>query len=192
MQLTDEQTRAVDLFRTSRSLKVHAFAGAGKTSTLTAMARTTRRRGLYLAFNKAIADEARGKFPDTVDCRTTHSIAFRAVPDAFRGNTAKLTWALQANHVVQLLGLSEIAVGGMALKPRSMASIAIKTVQRFCQSGSAGVPPPPSRRLHPSCLPLPRSSPPLIQVGLKVLVRDPAVSRSRPRPLGPRRSHQTS
>ena len=83
MELTSEQAHAVDLFKTSQLLKISAFAGTGKTSTLTAVAKSTSRRGLYLAFNKSIAEEARAKFPNSVDCRTTHSLALRTVPDAF-------------------------------------------------------------------------------------------------------------
>lgn len=135
MKLTDEQLSAVDRFRSSKTLKISAFAGAGKTSTLTAIAKSTSDSGLYLAFNKSIAAEAKTKFPGSVDCRTTHSLAFRAVPRSYRGNEAKLTSSLQNNHIVQLLNIEEIAVGGVTLKPRSLAHLTAKSVQRFCQSG---------------------------------------------------------
>ena len=139
MELTSEQAHAVDLFKTSQLLKISAFAGTGKTSTLTAVAKSTSRRGLYLAFNKSIAEEARAKFPNSVDCRTTHSIALRTVPDAFRGNTTKLMGALQGNHIARLLSIQEIAVGGVTLKPRSLGYLTARTVQRFCQSGDDAI-----------------------------------------------------
>lgn len=135
MKLTDEQALAVDRFGTSKSLKISAFAGTGKTSTLTAVARSTPNRGLYLAFNKSIAEEAKAKFPQTVDCRTTHSLALRAVPSSLRGNTEKLMGSLQGNNIARLLEIEEIAVGGVTLKPRSLGFITAKTIQRFCQSG---------------------------------------------------------
>lgn len=135
MKLTDEQAQAVDLFKRSSSLKISAFAGTGKTSTLTALAETTSKSGIYLAFNKSIATEAKAKFPRSVDCKTTHSLAFRAVPDAYRGNISKLTQSLHGNFVAQLLSIEEIAVGGITLKPRSLGFLTAKTVQRFCQSG---------------------------------------------------------
>jgi hypothetical protein len=135
MQLTSEQAHAVELFRTSQSLKISAFAGTGKTSTLSAVARSSTEQGLYLAFNKSIADEARSKFPRSVDCRTTHSLAMRAVPDAFRSNNQKLTGPLQGNFVARLLGIQELSVGGVTLPPRSLGYLTAKTVQRFCQSG---------------------------------------------------------
>lgn len=135
MNLTDEQSNAVDLFKTSQSLKISAFAGTGKTSTLTEVAKSTSKSGLYLAFNRSIADEAKAKFPQSVDCKTTHSLAFRAVPDAYRGNSAKLTQSLRGNHVAQLLNIEEIAAGGITLKPRSLGFLTVKTVEKFCQSG---------------------------------------------------------
>lgn len=139
MELTSEQAHAVDLFKTSQLLKISAFAGTGKTSTLTAVAKSTSRRGLYLAFNKSIADEARAKFPNSVDCRTTHSLALRTVPDAFRGNAGKLMGTLQGNHIARLLGIEEVAVGGITLKPRSLGYLTARTVQRFCHSGDKEV-----------------------------------------------------
>ena len=71
MGLTEEQEKAVELFKTSSSLKISAFAGTGKTTTLTALGKSTSKSGLYLAFNKSIATDAKKKFPRTVDCRTT-------------------------------------------------------------------------------------------------------------------------
>jgi hypothetical protein len=46
------------------AVKVKAYAGAGKTSTLRMAAELRPRRGLYLAFNKEIANEAARKFPE--------------------------------------------------------------------------------------------------------------------------------
>ena len=83
MRATAEQERAVELFRTGKSLKITAFAGAGKTSTLRLLAEANRKRGVYLAFNKKIAAEAKDKFPANVDCRTTHSMAWRAIRDTY-------------------------------------------------------------------------------------------------------------
>lgn len=139
MPLTDEQANAVDLFKSSRSLKIAAFAGTGKTTTLTELAKSTRNAGLYLAFNKVVAAEARSKFPETVDCRTTHSIAFRAAPGAFSRESGKLTDAVQGNRVSQVLGLEELAFEGVTIKPRSLGYLVTKTVQRFCQSGSGRI-----------------------------------------------------
>src|ERR1700731_1501843 len=52
---TEEQQRARDAFTAGGDLAVVAGAGTGKTTTLVLMAESTRKTGLYLAFNKAIA-----------------------------------------------------------------------------------------------------------------------------------------
>ena len=57
-KLTNEQVQAVNYFKSKETLKVNAFAGAGKTSTLVEMAKSSKHSGLYLAFNKKIATDA--------------------------------------------------------------------------------------------------------------------------------------
>lgn len=66
--------------RPTESFKVVAGAGCGKTSTLVAYSEEwAEYRGLYLAFNAAIAREARGRFGRQVDARTAHSYAYAAL-----------------------------------------------------------------------------------------------------------------
>ena len=102
MPLTEEQQ--VVVHSRSEALKVVAFAGAGKTSTLRAYAQARpERRMLYLAFNNAIAREAAGRFTPNVTCLTTHSLAFRAVGHTYRH---KLANNVRANQAAQALGLN--------------------------------------------------------------------------------------
>ena len=72
MKLTPEQQAILDRPPTT-TIKVAAGAGCGKTSTLIEYGRRWPARGLYLAFNKSIADEARRKFPASIETRTAHS-----------------------------------------------------------------------------------------------------------------------
>ncbi len=85
---TDEQLQALDMALVGNSFKIVAYAGAGKTSTLRLISENRQGRGLYLAFNKAIATEAQSKFPPNVRCQTFHSLAFRHVS---RDITAKVS-----------------------------------------------------------------------------------------------------
>ncbi len=88
LQPTYEQALAIDNARLGQSFKVIAYAGTGKTTTLQMMSNAMpERRGMYLAFNKAIANEAQSKFHHNVNCRTFHSLAYRSVP---RGVTDKV------------------------------------------------------------------------------------------------------
>lgn len=83
--LSDEQRRAVDLATGGHDGAIVARAGSGKTYTLRAVAqRTAPRPTVLLAFNRAIAAEARGSFPAHVRTTTMHALAFRSVvaPDA--------------------------------------------------------------------------------------------------------------
>ncbi|WP_294390841.1 UvrD-helicase domain-containing protein [uncultured Sphingomonas sp.] len=73
---TDEQQAILDRPPTG-TVKVLAGAGCGKTSTLVAYGNRWPGRGLYLAFNTAIAQEAARKFPPHIEARTAHSFAYR-------------------------------------------------------------------------------------------------------------------
>jgi len=73
---TEEQQEILKAFKDTRMLKVNAYAGTGKSSTLQLLANANQQDSLYIAFNKSIATEAKSKFPSHVECRTTHSLAF--------------------------------------------------------------------------------------------------------------------
>lgn len=97
MQLTEEQQRIiayVKQMKRGERLKVEAKAGSGKTSTLVEVARANPdKRFLYLAFNKAIVNEAKGKFPKNVVVKTTHSLAY-----------GKIVTPLQKQHRFRVQG----------------------------------------------------------------------------------------
>lgn len=77
---TAEQLTALESYATGEDLIIEAGAGAGKSSTLRLLAESTpERRGQYLAFNRALVDDARGAFPSHVNVATVHSLAFRAL-----------------------------------------------------------------------------------------------------------------
>jgi superfamily I DNA/RNA helicase len=85
MKLTDEQAEikeGVAELKPGENLKVIAFAGAGKTTTLKACAEGRNDRGIYLAFNSSIAKEAKEKLGHT-KClaKTMHGLAFGVMRD---------------------------------------------------------------------------------------------------------------
>ena len=82
MKPTPEQQAAIETVPNGKNIKLNAFAGSGKTSTLIMMAEVlSNKRGIYLAFNKGIAKEANSKMPRNVEARTFHSMAYRAMPN---------------------------------------------------------------------------------------------------------------
>lgn len=75
---TSEQQAAIDAFRIRGDMVLEAGAGTGKTSTLKLLAaELPMKRGLYLAYNSAIAREAKGSFPSSVETMTAHSLGYR-------------------------------------------------------------------------------------------------------------------
>ncbi len=80
---TYEQATAIDNARLGKSFKVIAYAGTGKTTTLQMISDAMpERRGMYLAFNKAIAAEAQKSISSK--CRLSH---------------LPLTWPIAVFHV---------------------------------------------------------------------------------------------
>jgi len=79
IQITNEQKEIINAdLSPGETLKIMAFAGTGKTTTLVEY--TKKRPGmrfLYIAFNKSVQLEAAQKFPRNVTARTTHALAFR-------------------------------------------------------------------------------------------------------------------
>jgi superfamily I DNA/RNA helicase len=132
---TDEQLQALAHFKFERPLKITAFAGAGKTTTLELLARSRRARGAYLAFNKSIAKEASQRFPRTTDCRTTHSIAWQAVKPARRFSSGKMKDRLYPKQLAEVLELKDVRFGPkLRLGAVHQAHLLLRTLRNFSQS----------------------------------------------------------
>ena len=76
---TEEQQAIVYLALKGEDVVINAYAGAAKTTTCAMIAKAVVKPSLYLAFNKAMAEEAKQKMPSHVECRTWHSIAYQEV-----------------------------------------------------------------------------------------------------------------
>ena len=133
---TQQQEEAVDAFLKGGSLKINAYAGTGKTSTLELLSRATKNRGQYLAFNRAIKDDATEKFPSNVNCSTTHGLAFKATHSKYKSKDKKMTGKVNAHKLVELLNLQEdwTVDDKFVLKPISQGSIILRTLRNFMQS----------------------------------------------------------
>jgi len=133
---TAEQRLAVEKFLTNQSLKINAFAGTGKTTTLRAMGESTQRRGMYLAFNRSVADYASRLFPANVECRTIHSLAFRQIKSDFKSEE-KLIGSSNRNQVANLLSVRELQIGALSIPDRQLASLIQATLKVFLHSSDA-------------------------------------------------------
>ncbi|KAK2506143.1 hypothetical protein MC885_019758, partial [Smutsia gigantea] len=78
IQLTHEQQLILShKMEPLQVVKIMAFAGTGKTSTLVKYAeKWSQSRFLYVTFNKSIAKQAELVFPSNVICKTFHSMAY--------------------------------------------------------------------------------------------------------------------
>jgi hypothetical protein len=135
-QPTFEQQQAFRLFNTLQDLKINAFAGAGKTSTLYFMAANTDRTGLYLAFNRSIVTDAKNKFPRDFHCRTIHALAMSANAAIYNNMPGKLTNSMNGNAVTMILGL-QLKIDltkEFSLTPRSQGFLVLETIKKFMQS----------------------------------------------------------
>lgn len=137
-QLTGEQELIVDAATSpAEKVVVEALAGTGKTSTLVEVAlRQPRVPALYLAFNKSVQLEAERRFPDWVDCRTAHSVAFHAVgkpyADRLPGNSGQSR--LSGQQVARLLKVRPALLDTGTLNPVLLARAAQATVNNFVKS----------------------------------------------------------
>ncbi|MGW6308998.1 UvrD-helicase domain-containing protein [Streptomyces niveus] len=133
MNPTDEQAAAADAFTTGEHLALQAGAGTGKTSTLVLLATRTKRRGRYIAFNKAIAQDAAARFPATVTCRTAHSLAYAATG---RHYTRRLNGPRQAGWKTgRDLGITKaVRIGERDVSHKALSHAVLRTVTHYCHS----------------------------------------------------------
>lgn len=132
---TPEQRLAAELFLSGKSLAIEAGAGTGKTSTLIYLAESTPRHGYYIAFNKAIVDEARSRFPETVTCSTAHALAVRQAPAAVR--EALNRNRIWSRDIARILNTQpfwyQAGAEKRVLQPVKVAALAVAAVASFCK-----------------------------------------------------------
>jgi hypothetical protein len=142
---TPEQQAALDAFATGENMVIEAGAGTGKTSTLRLLAESTDRKGLYIAYNKAIQLDASKDFPESCQCKTAHSLAYGGMMRMTNGKA--LINRLKAPRVTskQAVSILGIPAGGFQIAPDHniaawiIARSAMDTVSNFCNSGDAEV-----------------------------------------------------
>ena len=128
---TEEQRAVIE--SKADSLVVNAFAGTGKTTMLVGFAEARpRSRILYLAFNKAVAEEAKARFPSNVDAKTSHSLAFAGFESRFKNKLGNPR-AFHARNVLRPRMPSDegLVFSGLALEVvnRFLASSALEINQ---------------------------------------------------------------
>lgn len=137
MKPTTEQLNIIETAKTGVNLAISAFAGAAKTTTCRMIAEQITRPSLYIAFNKAIADEAKTKFPAHVDCRTLHSIAYETIVIGNKNYQKRLKGSLDSREIVKFLDSDLV---GKDYKTRLKVVRKVrKVITEFCQSAERDI-----------------------------------------------------
>jgi AAA domain len=135
---TEEQAAACDVFASGDELALIAGAGTGKTTTLEMLGRTASKRGVYMTFNKAAADDARSRFPRNVECSTAHSLAFRATGEEFRDRLKAPR--IPSKRIASLLGITrDMSAGPDKITCAHQARLVMGMVRAFCYSNATEV-----------------------------------------------------
>ncbi len=141
LNYTPEQQAAIDAFIAGDNIVLSAFAGTGKTSTLRGMAEAMPGLHiLYLAYNKAIQTDAAASFPNNVDCRTAHSVAYGwMMQDAERKllmGKLKTTNRVPSWESAKILNIPNFGFTGTdgGMRQNACASAVMQTISRFCNS----------------------------------------------------------
>ena len=135
---TDEQQTVLSTLEKGRVMSVEALAGTGKTTTLRLIAgQLGNRSGAYVAFNRAIVNEAEQKFDSSVNCVTAHALAFRAVGKNY-SSRLNATQRMDFRQVAEWLEATKFSfkssISDHVLDPDQVARYAQATVRTFCKS----------------------------------------------------------
>lgn len=132
---TAEQESIVTAALEGEGLAVTARAGTGKTATVALISRAlSPRRGLYLAFNRSTAAEARAKMPPNVEACTAHALAYRALghryQERLRGPRRSAAHTAAVLGITAPLPISDSVV----FSPTALAAQVMEMVRRYCHS----------------------------------------------------------
>ena len=141
---TPEQEAVITAIRDGRNVGVQACAGAGKTSTLVAAARSVADKSiLYLAYNKALALEAQAKMPSHVATRTVHSLVYRACVrrqgGVWRSDEIGAATGLQA---ATALNIRSLMLRDRLISPSTLGYMVLAAIRAFCYSADRDLGPP--------------------------------------------------
>lgn len=129
MRFTHEQMRIINHeLAPTDVVRILAFAGTGKTSTLVEYARLRpAAKFLCIVYNRSVCDIAKRTFPPNVTCTTAHSLAFRTVGFLYK---AKLSAKIRVLDVSKL-----VPVPSSTRMPRlRFAKLVLSSLENFLAS----------------------------------------------------------
>lgn len=136
---TAEQLRALEYFLSGEATAIEAGAGTGKTTTLALCAGATTDQVQYVAFNRSIVQDSRGKLPPNARAHTAHGLAMRAVGHAYE-HRLHSSGRMRSSEIAQRLGIEPYVVqlgpGGerKRVSASKLAGYCMAGVTNYCQS----------------------------------------------------------
>uniref|UniRef100_A0A224YT28 F-box protein helicase 18 n=1 Tax=Rhipicephalus zambeziensis TaxID=60191 RepID=A0A224YT28_9ACAR len=129
MRFTHEQMRIINHeLAPTDVVRILAFAGTGKTSTLVEYARLRpAAKFLCIVYNRSVCEIAKQTFPGNVTCSTAHSLAFRAVGFQYK---AKLSAKVRVLDVSKLVS----APSSTRMPRLRFAKLVLSSVENFLAS----------------------------------------------------------
>ncbi|XP_074646265.1 F-box DNA helicase 1-like isoform X2 [Tubulanus polymorphus] len=154
LRLTHEQMRIVNHnIDAGETIKIVAFAGTGKTTTLVKYTQVRpSQRFLLIVYNRSMADHAVKIFPGNVTSKTSHSLAYAKFGRMY---ARKLTGNLKVKEISESIVLKK----GMSLFVR--AKLVILTINDFCASADRDL---TTAHVPLSRLDMNKNSPQLVEV----------------------------
>lgn len=137
---TQQQQDVIDAVLGGLNTLVQAKAGAGKTSTLRAIARRLKlaqpdTKVGYIAFNKSVQLEAESSMPNNVEPRTGHSIAYAWAPSWMKTRADDRNALRRPSDVADHLGIYDpINNNGKAFSPTDQAMAVTRTIDTYANS----------------------------------------------------------
>lgn len=148
LQPTRQQQDVIDAFHTSKDVLISAGAGCGKSSTLEMVARSTNKRGLLIAFNRSVADEAERKLSGTTTtARNTHRIAYGwAMGDPVGSHVVskmQTTKRVRKDQIARSFNIRPFnyraGKNTVSFKATEVVTIAVETLENFMKDGSTEI-----------------------------------------------------
>jgi superfamily I DNA/RNA helicase len=126
VKISRAQRKIINFIKEGGTLKVKAFAGTGKTTTLVFLAEENiRLRILYLVFGKANEVDAIKKFPRNTRVKTTHALALQYLRYHSELDLSKIRKGYKAKEIADLYDCDI-----------ELAQYAIHVFENFCNSSS--------------------------------------------------------
>ncbi|WP_255528141.1 UvrD-helicase domain-containing protein [Streptacidiphilus sp. P02-A3a] len=95
------------------------------------MGQATRKKGLYIAFNRGIAKDAQRRFGVNVRCGTAHGLAFRAGGHHYQARLDAPR--MPSKQAARLLGLDhDLVADTRKITPGHQARLVLGMIQKFC------------------------------------------------------------